>query len=306
MKKRYKILLTLAAITAGTQAINQTIFKLSNKTKPKNNLFRIEWRHGIIKYRVFGKGEPLLLIHNTFIGSSMAEWKELALKLSKNYTVYCIDLLGFGFSDKPNLTYSAYLYVSLINDFVAEVIGQKTFAIASNDSCGFLVSAALVAPDNFKKLILVSPSIGKEKKSYLKDPSNRLIKKIIELPIFGTFVYNMLASKNHIRYYLEEHAYYDDSLVSKEMIENYHKCAHHMNSNVKIPIASFMAGDFNLDLEKQLAKLKTPSCLVFGEESEIPPIKGYKGKTSHIPKTRLYPHSEKSKEFSNICLKFFE
>ena len=55
----------------------------------------------------------------------------------KDHTVYTIDLLGFGRSEKPNLTYTNYLYVQLVTDFIQNIIGEKTDIIASNESISF-------------------------------------------------------------------------------------------------------------------------------------------------------------------------
>ena len=49
--------------------------------------------------------------HDTDAGASGEEWTKVAKKLAKNNTVYTIDLLGCGRSDKPSIQYTSYLYV---------------------------------------------------------------------------------------------------------------------------------------------------------------------------------------------------
>jgi len=50
--------------------------------------------------------------------------KKLLTSWQKHFRVYAVDLLGFGFSDKPSAApYSADLYVELISDFIREVSG---------------------------------------------------------------------------------------------------------------------------------------------------------------------------------------
>ena len=50
--------------------------------------------------------------------------------LRKN-TVYTLDLLGCGKSDKPNFTYTNFLYVQLVTDFINNVIGEKADVIVT-------------------------------------------------------------------------------------------------------------------------------------------------------------------------------
>ena len=64
-----------------------------------------------------GSGSPVLLVHNFDVCSSMHEWNNIEAELAKTNTVYSIDLLGCGCSERPILTYTNFLYVQLINDF---------------------------------------------------------------------------------------------------------------------------------------------------------------------------------------------
>lgn len=56
-------------------------------------------------YEEYGSGQPILFIHG-FAASSYA-WRKVAQSLSSKYRAICIDLMGFGYSDKPkNDSYS--------------------------------------------------------------------------------------------------------------------------------------------------------------------------------------------------------
>lgn len=105
------------------------------------------WKFGNIYYTKSGEGKPVLLIHNLSTFSSGYEWHLIKEKLAKTNTVYCIDLLGCGRSDKPNLIYTNYLYVQLITDFIKRVIGEKCDVIASGESGSFAVAACQNDPE---------------------------------------------------------------------------------------------------------------------------------------------------------------
>jgi len=198
MKKRYKALLIFTGITAVIAATNHLLFKLCDwlhNLKHNNQAFlysgkTYNWRFGDVKYTVSGSGKPLLLVHDIKVGNSSREWEKYVKQLSKNYTVYTIDLLGFGSSDKPRITYSSYLYVSLINDFISECIGESANIIASGSAAGFVAAAYAFKPGLYNKIMMLSPNGP----VYI----SRLFGKLIDLPVYGTFIYSIFSIKNSV------------------------------------------------------------------------------------------------------------
>ena len=77
-------------------------------------------------------------------------------KLAETYTVYTIDLLGFGRSEKPNLTYTNYLYVQLLSDFIKSEIGHRTDIIASGSSAALGIMACSNSPELFNQLLFIN------------------------------------------------------------------------------------------------------------------------------------------------------
>ncbi len=143
---------------AGIGLINKLI-KLSAVSKgllDHSDVLYYHWRFGDISYRKAGSGKPLLLIHDLDAAASSYEYHRVIPALSKKFTVYTIDLLGCGLSEKPCLTYTNYLYVQLISDFIKSVIGHRTDVIASGVSGSFVIMACNNSPDLFKRLMLIS------------------------------------------------------------------------------------------------------------------------------------------------------
>ena len=161
MKKQARNFLLLTTLTAiSIYGINKTISVTSNM----KNLLKTDhgkffnWRYGNIFYTKQGKGTPLLLIHDLNPSSSSYEWEKIRKHLSKKYTVYALDLLGCGRSDKPNMTYSNFLYVQLITDFIKTIIGSKTDIVATGESSSFTLMACNMNPDHFNKIIIINPT----------------------------------------------------------------------------------------------------------------------------------------------------
>lgn len=66
------------------------------------------------------QGTPLLLIHG--FGASAYHWRYNINELAKTHRVFAIDLLGFGWSDKPLVEYSRYdLWPRQVSTFINEV-----------------------------------------------------------------------------------------------------------------------------------------------------------------------------------------
>jgi pimeloyl-ACP methyl ester carboxylesterase len=136
-----------------------------------NRIKYYRWRFGKVGYTVQGQGKPLLLIHGTGYGQSLRVFRKVKPELAKHYRVYAIDLLGFGCSETPPLSYSAYLYASLIRDFITDIIGYETMVITQ--SAAYAVKAYGLAAEYISKLILIERAPSK--------PMNRRLYKIISL-----------------------------------------------------------------------------------------------------------------------------
>ena len=100
-----------------------------------------------------GTGDPVLLIHDTNSASSSVEWSKISKRLQKKHTVYTMDLLGCGLSDKPGLSYTNYMYVQLITAFIKDIIKSKTSVVASNLSSSFVIMANQLDASIIDKMI---------------------------------------------------------------------------------------------------------------------------------------------------------
>ena len=162
MKAKNKIITAIllsAGAAVGTALINKYI-KMSAISRnllaqPEPRCYR--WRLGNIYYTKVGTGKPLLLVHDLTHASSSCEWDSLIPLLKEHYTVYTIDLLGCGRSEKPNLTYTNFLYVQLLNDFVKSEIGRRTNILATGASAPIVTMACGYNPDLFEQMMFINP-----------------------------------------------------------------------------------------------------------------------------------------------------
>ena len=185
MKNKLKscaILATLGAITI--HLINKTLIEMATKDSLLNssegNYY--DWRFGKIYYRKQGNGKPLLLLHDLDAESSGVEWKKVAAILAEKYTVYTVDLLGCGRSEKPNITYTNFLYVQMLTDFIKHIIGEKADVVATGESAAIAVMACGNDENVIGKICMVNPlsltELAKCPNKRTKNPMH-LLEKII-------------------------------------------------------------------------------------------------------------------------------
>lgn len=180
----------LGTTTLAFHAINKFIFNASDDSSEKETANYYNWKFGNIYYQKSGTGSPLLLIHDMNHYSSLMEWNKVVKELSKEHTVYTFDLLGCGESDKPAITYTCYLYVQLITDFIRDIVGERVDIIATGSSSSFVLAACQNISEQINHIILVCPeSIHTLAK--VPNHKSKLLAKIINLPIYGTFIYNV-------------------------------------------------------------------------------------------------------------------
>ena len=202
----FKFLLKLIGFSlASLFIINKLIdyIVVTKRASIKDTFLEYNWRFGTVKYKKIGSGPPLLLIHDLDIGRSMNQWNNLVHSLSKKNTVYLIDLLGCGQSNKPHILYTDFLYVQLINDFITNIIQVPTDIIVSGKSAAFPVAASNFDDTLIKGIVLLSPTeIDNTKK--ITTLSLKVIKKIIFFPVIGTAWFNYLKNRDGIKYHSDD------------------------------------------------------------------------------------------------------
>jgi pimeloyl-ACP methyl ester carboxylesterase len=107
-----------------------------------------------IRYSVIGGGPAVLLVHGWL--SSSRVWDQLAGRLAQRFTVYTLDLTGFGESDKPLSGYGVRNGSRLLYAFCAH-FGLTHANVIGHDLGGAMaVKLAADHPDIVGRLVIVS------------------------------------------------------------------------------------------------------------------------------------------------------
>ena len=301
MKHKIKTFFILSTITTAVihiiNRIQYSFYTIKNCLRyPKNNYY--EWRFGKIRYIKKGTGSPLLLIHDLNLGSSVYEFHKIAEALSEQHEVYALDLLGYGLSDKPNMTYTNYLYVQLITDFIKNIIGKKADIIATGNSTQIAVMVCHNDPEAVNKMIFINPQSLYES-NQIPSKQTKALKIMLDTPVIGTFVYNLLANKASIQKAFEEDYFYNTINIEENDILSYLESSHLPDHSSKYVFASYIGKYMNTNIVHALKEINHSIYIISGEKEKdshttVENYLYYNGaiESVFIPYTKHLPHME--------------
>lgn len=302
--KSKTFLLLTTVTTVSLHILNRVQYSLSTK----NNLlseedgFYYEWRFGKIFYTKNGKGTPVLLIHDLSVGSSQYEFKKIADKLAENHEVYTLDLLGYGLSDKPNMTYTNFLYVQLISEFIKNIIGKKTNIIASGDSSSIAIMATHNDKNIINNLVLINPQ-SLYQCNQIPSKQTKLLKLLIEAPIIGTFFFNLVTTKSCFENVFENKYFGNSNNIEETDILTYWEAAHKKGYCSKYCFASHAARYMNTNIIYALKEINNSILILAGTnkdeiETTVENYIYYNSaiENAYIKNTKQLPHLESPEE----------
>lgn len=118
----------------------------------------------LLHVEILGKdGPPLLLLHGW--GQNLENVKPLGELLSSNFQVHLIDLPGFGQSPMPPETWSAFDYAERLMAYLDEQHISQVDMIGHSFGGKVSLCSAIRYPERIKRLVLMSPSGIKKKRT---------------------------------------------------------------------------------------------------------------------------------------------
>ena len=262
------------------------------------------------RYAVAGEREqpPVVLLHG--VGRSLEDWSAAA-PLAERFRLYAPDLIGFGYTGKPEGPYTLERLATFIKDFLDEVGETRPVVLVGNSLGGAVAqSFAVQYPERVRGLVLVaSAGFGQEV---------ILALRLVTVPGLGELL--MKPSKRNARDTVKS-LFHDSSFVTEERIT-------HTLDLARQPGAAraFLATVRSLgtwrgikaawreELSRRLAPLELPTLLIWGEYDEVLPAKQLEAARALYPqaKTQLFkntghaPQLEQAAHFNALVLDFLE
>ncbi|MCE5235663.1 MAG: alpha/beta hydrolase [Clostridiaceae bacterium] len=103
-----------------------------------------------------GTGEPLILVHT--IGQSVYTWRAAFNRLSEYYRVIAVDLLGHGYSDRPEtFGYTIEEHAEAIKLFMDAKGIKSAHFMGFSMGCAYVSQLAITNPERMGRIILLAP-----------------------------------------------------------------------------------------------------------------------------------------------------
>lgn len=270
MKKSTKSMLAVTSLTAATlYGINlaEQYFATKHKILANSSNNTYVWQFGNIYYNKTGEGSPLLLLHDLIPGSSSYEFHRIVTELSERFTVYTLDLIGYGKSDKIKITYTNSIFTRLIHDFIREVIGKRTNVIASGKTASIAVALSQNAPDIFDKIILLNPEDIDELNA-APSPAKLFLKNWIDMPLVGTFIYNLFTGIIHTTEKFKLKYFYNPLNIDEKDVCAYREASHIGGSKNRYVFSSYISGYMSMNIVHAMKEINNSITIIAGAEKE--------------------------------------
>ncbi|MFN9175513.1 MAG: alpha/beta fold hydrolase [Synechocystis sp.] len=225
-----------------------------------------QWQGHKIYYVQAGNPQPdrpaLLLVHG--FGASTDHWRKNIEGLQGDFQVWAIDLLGFGRSKKPALQYSGQLWQQQLQDFIAQVIGQKT--VVAGNSLGGYASLCVAAndPEGVSGVILLNSAgpFGDHVGPTLTNPVQKLIKNVMLQPLPSYLLFQFVRRRKNIRKTLEK-VYVDKTAVTDRLVEEIYQPS--CDAGAPQVFASVFKSPQGETVDQLLSQLQSPLMAIWGE-----------------------------------------
>jgi pimeloyl-ACP methyl ester carboxylesterase len=148
------VLIAILVLVVVLLAASVVLSRSTREVQSARDTEYLELEGNWIRYRVAGGGPPVVLVHGWL--SSGRIWEDLAGRLAQRFTVYTLDLSGFGESDKPLSGYGVRYGSRLLYAFCAH-FGLTRATVVGHDVGGVMaVKLAADHPDVVSRIVLVA------------------------------------------------------------------------------------------------------------------------------------------------------
>ena len=246
----YLALIIIAYLPYKTTPVKELVGKEDKFTKLNGHT---------IHYIKQGKGKPLILVHG-FAGSTYT-WRNLIPLLTDHYTIYALDVLGFGLSDKPpDGSYDMKSQGNLLIAFM-DSLNLPSATLIGHSMGGIIIAyTALAAPSKVDRLVMIEPGFYADTTpsflQYMFFPLNRIMAR------------QFYTRSMRKRFLLA--SFHNKSMLTDEVIDAY--MIPTRTPNALDAMAHMMTSVAIKKYEGVSTKITRPTLLVWGERDKgVPP-----------------------------------
>jgi len=236
----------------------------------------------------------ILCLHG--LGASAGRWEKALPILAKEYHIVAPDILGFGYSDKPSVSYTIDFFVNFVKVFMKKLKLESLILMGASLGGQIAIEIALGYHKVVECLVLISPS------GIMKEPTPAL-NRYIAAAMYPTFENAKKAFQGMSGMKIVDEIYTRDFINRMQL------------PNAKYAFMSTMMGIKSApSFVNRLSKIIIPTLIVSGKKDALIPSKYAKQFHSRIKDSKLVimedfghsPYFEKPDIFSKMVLKFLK
>lgn len=227
-----------------------------------------------LHYLDSGSGPVVVFLHGSGSGASgHSNFKyNYPYLVEQGYRVIVPDLIGYGYSDKPdNVQYHLDFFVECIKQLL-DHIGVSSCALIGNSLGGAIaIKFTLDNPSQVDKLVLMAPGGIEEQADYFHMPGMQVMKEV--------FTSGPMAPER-LEDFIRRGLVYDDSVVDEQLINERWGIFQQQNSQV---ITSMVVPN----MTERLNEIRCPVLAFWGVNEKMMPETGIQKLAKGCPNIRL-------------------
>jgi pimeloyl-ACP methyl ester carboxylesterase len=252
------------------------------------------------------KGSTVILLHG--INCHVEFWENNIAALAQEHSVFAVDIVGFGRTDKPAIAYTFQQMADFVIDFMNAMNIDKASLVGHSMGGGITMMVAARVPERIEKIVLVDSSgLGKRMS---------LLVRLITLPVIGE-VLTKPGRQGVVRQM--QMCLYDHSQASDDFIDR--AAAIGKLPDKQRSVLSVLRGGCNIfgmkkkvvtDFSECIKRISAPILVIWGRQDRINPVCDAEAAVERMGDVRLYiidqadhfPQIDKPGEFNATVLDF--
>lgn len=230
-----------------------------------------------VYYQKLGKGPDLIMLHGW--KQDVSTFHDIAQTLKEDFTLYLIDLPGFGRSENPKKPFYVSDFAEIVKRFIKKQKLKKPNLLGHSVGGNIAIKFASENGDLIDKLVLENSSGIRPKKTFFRNIIYICAK------IFKYLIPNFFSLKSKIRKWLY-----------RKLESDY------LNAGL---LKNTLTNILDEDLSSVLSKIKNHTLIIWGEDDEQVKLKYGKmfyrlvpnSKFETLEKTGHFPHTENPQKF---------
>jgi len=239
------------------------------------------WRGWRVRYQVMPAANPasalppVLLLHG--FGASLNQWRDNVAGLAQHRTVYALDLLGFGDSQKAATVFNVALWGEQVMDFWRLWIGTPVVLVGHSLGALVALNVAIAEPDMVHRLVMMTlPAAREELLSGWIESVARTAERLFSTPLLIRPLFYVVRQSWLIRRALQG-IYQQPERVDEGLVSQYVRPTRDRGAarTLCYLVRSRTEIQFTPETKVLVSQLTMPTLLLWGEADQvIPPAWG--------------------------------